>query len=498
MTIRHKLGLIVALQLLAALIAVGALGWLAYAESGAQREEGAWRAIGRQVLDLTLLGHDVADHPDVARARAQWQDKHDHIARLLTATDAQDPLDEPARRLRREHAAVGELYRRLTDSPPPAVDPALREERRQRLAAQMATGAQSMVSISATLADEARARQEALRQRLWLAMVWVSIAVAALVAAIAVAAARTLLEPLRRLQQGTEAIGRGELDYRIGLTGRDEFADLGRAFDAMAERLDTVLASRALLEQEMEQRRRSEAALREAGERLTASNRELQEFAYVVSHDLQEPLRMVSSYLKLIARRYQGRLDQDADEFIAFAVDGAERMAAMIDGLLQYSRVQSRGEPFAAVDLEQVLADVLDNLRLQIEESGARVEHTRLPAVAADRQQMTRLLQNLIGNAIKFHGEAPPHVRVDARLHEGAWTLSVQDNGIGIEPRDAERVFGMFQRLHSRGKYPGTGIGLAVCKRIVERHGGRIWMESTPGGGSTFSFTLPQRQEDTP
>ena len=223
---------------------------------------------------------------------------------------------------------------------------------------------------------------------------------------------------------------------------------------------------------------------------LERSNKELEQFAYVASHDLQEPLRSVASYVQLLARRYKGKLDQDADDFINFAVEGSERMKTLINDLLSYSRVATQGKELKKVDLEPVLDIVMKNLQLVIEDTGARISHEPLPAVLADDVQMVQLFQNLINNAVKFHGVEPPKVSIAARRDGNRWQFSVRDNGIGIDPTHKERIFVIFQRLHSRSEYAGTGIGLAVCRRIVERHGGRIWVESEPGRGSTFFLTL--------
>ena len=238
----------------------------------------------------------------------------------------------------------------------------------------------------------------------------------------------------------------------------------------------------------------------ELGERaleLERSNQELQLFAYVASHDLQEPLRMVASYLQLLERRYKGALDADADEFIGYAVDGASRMQTLLHDLLAYSRVGTRGKPLVPTGSGEVLSQTLMNLKVAIEESGAEVTHGDLPEVLADGTQLSQVFQNLIGNAIKFRGDRSPRIEISLDRSGGEWVFGVRDNGIGIDPQYADRIFLIFQRLHTRGEYPGTGVGLAICKKIVERHGGRIWMESELGKGSTFYFTLPAGGDGT-
>ena len=229
---------------------------------------------------------------------------------------------------------------------------------------------------------------------------------------------------------------------------------------------------------------------------LKRSNDELQQFAYVSSHDLQEPLRMVSSYTQLLAKRYKGRLDSDADEFIAFAVDGCNRMQGLIQDLLTYSRAGTNGKALHEISGEDALRVALTNLRPTIEQSGAVVTHDSLPAVTTDAPQLTQVFQNLIGNAIKYRGHEVPQVHVSATNNGGdEWIFSVRDNGLGIDPQYFERIFIIFQRLHGREEFEGTGIGLAICKKILERLGGRIWVESQPEKGSTFYFALPDTEE---
>ena len=241
-------------------------------------------------------------------------------------------------------------------------------------------------------------------------------------------------------------------------------------------------------------RKLTEERLRALASDLERSNKELEQFAYVASHDLQEPLRMVASYTQLLARRYKGKLDTEADEFIAFAVDGALRMQELINDLLTYSRVGSRPLDLQSVDTSEIVDRVTNDLALAIEESGATVRRDALPSVTGDRIQLQQLFQNLIANAIKFRTPGvAPSIGVSARADGRVWTFRVSDNGIGIEPQYLERIFVLFQRLHSRAEYPGTGIGLAICKKIVERHGGTMRVQSEPGRGTTFEFTLPAR-----
>jgi light-regulated signal transduction histidine kinase (bacteriophytochrome) len=240
-------------------------------------------------------------------------------------------------------------------------------------------------------------------------------------------------------------------------------------------------------------RKRSEEYLVKTAEELKRSNEQLQQFAYVASHDLQEPLRMVASYTQLLAKRYKGRLDSDADEFIDYAVDGCNRMQGLIRDLLAYSRSGTSETLLSDISGENALNNALKNLRIAIEESSAVVTHDLLPTIKTDNTQLVQVLQNLVGNAIKYRSAAVPHVHVSAMKNDSKeWVFSVRDNGLGIAPQFFERIFVLFQRLHGRQEFNGTGIGLAICKKVVERLGGRIWVESQPEEGSTFYFSLPE------
>lgn len=256
---------------------------------------------------------------------------------------------------------------------------------------------------------------------------------------------------------------------------------VGPAGGAVISHMD--ITRRKLMEQE----------LTDKADDLTRSNQELEQFAYVASHDLQEPLRMVTSYLQLLNKRYKDSLDTDAREFIEFAVDGASRMKQLINDLLAFSRISTRGAEFSPVDCQQILERTLQILAITLEDSQAVITHHPLPTVTGDAGQLQQLFQNLVGNALKFKKEGvPPKLHIGVEERDDTWLFWVQDNGIGMKPEAHQRIFIIFQRLHTAQETSGTGIGLAICKRIIERHGGRIWVESQPGQGSTFYFTIPR------
>jgi PAS domain S-box-containing protein len=289
-------------------------------------------------------------------------------------------------------------------------------------------------------------------------------------------------------ETGVSSRGMGRLGVLLGLRASGEEFPIEASISQVGiqgEKMFTVIL------RDITQRKKTEEALQLVADELGRSNRDLEQFANVTSHDLQEPLRAVTGFVTLLRTRFPDQVDAKAAEYIRGACDGAERMERLINGLLAYSRVGTRGGTFVTADLNALLGDAFRNLQASLKAAQAQVAHDSLPSLPVDETQITQLFQNLIGNAIKFRGEEPPQIHVGVRREPQRWVFSVRDKGIGIEPQYFERIFQLFQRLHTRRQYPGTGIGLAICKRIVERHGGSIWVESQPGQGSTFYFSIP-------
>jgi len=287
--------------------------------------------------------------------------------------------------------------------------------------------------------------------------------------------------PLRDLGRDARRVAEGDLDHKVVSTGPPDLVELAEDVDAMRERIVSELRSLA----------EATDALHVLNQDLHRSNQELEQFAYVASHDLQEPLRKVVSFCQLLENRYSGQLDERAREYIAYAVDGASRMQVLINDLLAFSRVGRSADPFVPVDLGSALQSALFNLSNAIAEASAEVVTGELPTVPGNPTLLVALLQNLVGNAVKFAGGTAPRVEVSARANGEMWELAVADNGIGIEARFADRVFVIFQRLHGRDEYGGTGIGLALCKKIVEFHGGQIWLDTAYSPGTRICWTLP-------
>lgn len=296
---------------------------------------------------------------------------------------------------------------------------------------------------------------------------------------------RTALEQATKLELLLEEQKRTERELRKYKSHLEELVE------ARTQELSRINEQ---LQEDIAVRKTVEKALTRKTEELARSNAELEQFAYVASHDLQEPLRMVASYTQMIARRYRGKLDADADEFIGYAVDGATRMQNLIRDLLSYSRLTTQGSPLEITEAKAACESAIKNLQKAIEERNGTVNVGPLPAVRADATQLTQLFQNLVGNGLKYCDKSKPVIQISAKPNGDEWIFSVQDNGIGIDPKYFERIFQMFQRLHTREEYPGTGIGLALCRKIVDRHGGRIWVESEAGHGATFLFTIPKNE----
>jgi signal transduction histidine kinase len=294
-------------------------------------------------------------------------------------------------------------------------------------------------------------------------------------------AVRTISQPLATLTAVSQKMAKGEFDMELNIQSEDEIGKLAQSFQEMARDLHSLYSS---LEQKVKERTAE----------LARSNADLEQFAYVASHDLQEPLRTISGFAALLARRYQGKLDAKADEFIRFLMEGAQRMQDLVEALLAYSRLGAKDPPLREIDCGALVAEVLVSLGAAIDEIGAQVVVDPLPTVLGQRAQLLQLFQNLIGNAIKFRGSEPVRIHVSVEKRDSAWRFSLEDNGIGMEQKHTDRIFTIFQRLHTREEYAGTGLGLAICKKVVERHGGVIWVDSQPGRGSTFHWTIPMHE----
>ncbi|RSD13841.1 sensor histidine kinase [Amycolatopsis eburnea] len=337
----------------------------------------------------------------------------------------------------------------------------------------------------AAVRDAGRARLDAAASLLNEMLVVIGVLLVVLFALLSFGLRRIITRPILGLADEVRQVADQDVHLPVHGSGPREIAQLGADVEAMRQRILDEVA-------ELE---RAHALLDRRTRELERSNADLEQFAYVASHDLQEPLRKVASFCQLLQRRYQGLLDERGEQYIEYAVDGAKRMQILINDLLAFSRVGRKPGEHVLVGADRLVDDALANLEVALSLSGGKVTHVDLPEVRVEPALMTAVFQNLIGNALKFKGETPPEVRVTAERDGDDWVFSVSDNGIGIDAEYAERVFALFQRLHTRSAYPGTGIGLALCRRIVEYHGGRIWLD-TAATDTTFRFTLPAREDN--
>jgi signal transduction histidine kinase len=471
MTIRQKLRLSILLLVVAFMVSASTI---AYIFRAVHRETAYLAAVNhtiRLVFELSLLGYEYQTYRQ-ERAAVQWQSIHRQLGQefaTLVAATVVPGDDAVLRRMQDTHTLLSTLFAKLA------------AQETQTEAAQLVV--QSLLLRSNVLVADAHQlaaasnRAIATRTDILLVILMGSL-VPLLGACVFVSIAhRRLLVSLATLHEGTAVIGQGHLTYRLHVSGHDEFTNLAGTLNAVAEQLHTDRLQRQQYIQE-----------------LTRSKADLEHFAYAASHDLQEPVRAVVMCLQLFQTDYTGKLEARADELIRHAVEGGARMRTLVDDLLAYARVSTRSTPLVPTDCTVVLTRTLDNLKVGLEESGAVVTHDPLPTVLADATQLLCVFQNLLSNALKFRTAAPPTVHISAERQEGAWLFAVRDNGMGIEPQYAERIFVLFQRLHTRRVYPGTGMGLALCKKIVERHGGRIWVESALGQGATFFFTISGKE----
>ncbi|NBC27227.1 MAG: HAMP domain-containing protein [Bacteroidetes bacterium] len=373
-----------------------------------------------------------------------------------------------------------ELTHKINTEPGLYPDPDMRAELKERAITRLRTDVKQLMTLSNDVSKSHIQNIKTLQvdQRLH----YLFILIPAILAIILMAyfMRRRIVRSLQKLQQGTAAFAAGRFGDRIELKGNDEFGELALQFNSMAEKLKNQVEKEEILIQKLEKQT----------EELKSSNEELENFASTASHDLKEPLRMIRNFMGLLEKKYADQLDEKANKYIHFAVDGAARMATLIDDLLEFSRIGRKHKEVKKADLNQILEGVMHYYDSKIEKIGARVEYDSMPVIDAVPVSMRMLFQNLVDNALKYHNRVPPEIDVNVEEKDVAWQFSVSDNGIGIDEQYKQDIFLLFKRLHSSDQYTGTGMGLAICKKIVEQHDGEIWVESEPGAGSTFYFTI--------
>jgi signal transduction histidine kinase len=476
-------------------VVVGILFWITSRRvNQAEKKTQIANNLEREVFELTLLTHEFSRFRS-ARAQRQLDASLRNLDEIIRRISAHSEYNEEelivSRLLRHQQRLrdlVAELKRPLSVAEDANIDNDTIASWQSRLVGQLLINGQQL------LADARQLSMRWTNQLVEAQQITDLIVLSFLVVAVIVGAVtlfllyRGIVPPLGNLVAAVSQLARGNRTVRVAATSRGEIGELCLAFNAMASELQDYQEHL----EELVERRTSE--LRQSNEEIEQSNIELQQFAYIASHDLQTPLRSISGFAQLLRSEYEGKLDDEADDWIRRVVDGAERMQTLIRDLLAYSRVESRSQPFQQVDIALVFDDAVAQLEASISDAEAEVTRGDLPKIMGDHSQLVQLLQNLIGNGVKYHGDEPPCVHISAERNGVQWTFSVRDNGIGIEAKHYEKVFDIFRRLHTQQEYPGTGIGLAVCRRVVHRHGGKLWVESEPGQGSTFYFSIPDSE----
>ena len=444
------------------------------------------RMITKEMLELQILTHDYLQRYE-KRPQSQWQSKYAKLARLLTIPQDQNSSKQFfLQKLFDNHSAIGSLFDQIVENRDQQQsgqgETTILRERQELLIGQMLVKSAAMVASAEQLVVSSRAELLDTQQHAyWLIMV-ISAGLIVVMAVAAFSLGRSITVSLGQLRHGVAIVAAGNLHHTVEVHGQDEVSQLARAFNHMTQALKT---SHARLEEKI-------AEHQQAAAELARSNADLEQFAYVASHDLQEPLRKITNFTQLLTQRYQHQLDVRAEKYMHYIVDGTTRMQRLIQDLLTYSRVSRGNLSWEPTDLEAVLVETLATFEVTIRETKAEITHDPLPLIWANPTQLAQVLQNLLGNALKFHGTATPRIHVSAMQRDSEWVFAIRDHGIGIDPQYAKRIFTIFQRLHTREEYPGTGIGLAICQKIVERHGGRIWVESQPEQGAVFYFTIPR------
>lgn len=410
----------------------------------------------------------------------QWQVMHDVIARLLQSSEFDTPEEQAILEdMREANVNINHTFTELIilqqDKQSGKKDIALLQKSEEQLRSQLLIYGTSIISGAYRLAEiNQQNREDIIKKASAYTLLSLGILIS-LILFILLLFRIKIVDPLTELNERMRIVARGNLDYKISINKNDEIGEIFHSFNEMIIKVKERTTEQELIRAKLEK-----------------SNKELQQFAYIASHHLQEPLRMICSFLQLLEERYKGKLENDADEYIDFAVNGAKRLQSMIDDLLVFYKIETYGKPFALVNLENILNNILKNFQTTIEENDAVITHDTLPVINADEEQMTLLFENLLSNAIKFRAHKTPIIHISAKHNDKEWLFSISDNGIGIDPKYKKDIFDVFKRLVG-AEYSGTGMGLAVCMRIVERHQGKIWVKSELGKGSTFYFTIPEQ-----